>query len=128
MKLTKMRPVTDDPETWSNEAYIAVIRRDAYQRVICLAIRRKDGQQIDNWRAKWHIKNDILGPEAEAIELYPAKSRMIDMSNTYWLWAFPNGEMLPYGFDIQEAYAKLARNMKTMTLHLQALARVLRDE
>jgi len=32
------------------------------------------------------IKNEIIGPEYEATELYPAESRLVDSSEEYHLW------------------------------------------
>lgn len=53
---------------------------------IWLNIRRRDGRVIfRDWRHFQRIKNEILGPECEAVELYPAESRLVDTSNKYVL-------------------------------------------
>jgi hypothetical protein len=35
------------------------------------------------------IKNQVVGQEWEALELYPAESRLLDPSNLFILWAYP---------------------------------------
>lgn len=52
-------------------------------------------QKIDNtpilghWSEIQKIKNQIFGEETTAIEYYPAKSKLIDDYNIYWIWVFP---------------------------------------
>lgn len=63
-----------------------------------LSIKRVDREPILGWREKQRIKNAIVGEEREALELFPAESRLVDTSNQYWLWVLPAGERLPCGF------------------------------
>lgn len=63
-----------------------------------LSIRRLDRDCIHDWRELQAIKNDLLGPEAEAVELYPAESRCVDSANQYHLWAPITGQPWPFGF------------------------------
>jgi hypothetical protein len=51
-----------------------------------LSIKRIDQTQVRSWRDLQRIKNDLLGPECEAVELYPAESRLVDTANQYHLW------------------------------------------
>lgn len=51
-----------------------------------LAIQRNDGQAVHDWREFQKIKNLLVGAEAEAVELYPAESRLLDVSNVYYLY------------------------------------------
>lgn len=68
-------------------------------RMTHLSIRRRDRAPIHDWRDLQIIKNQICGPEREAVELYPAESRLMDAANQYHLWVFdePN-KILPLGF------------------------------
>lgn len=68
--------------------------------VVSLNIRRRDGLPImRDWRHFQNIKNDILGRECEAIELYPAESRLVDTSNKYHLWGVADPSFrFPVGF------------------------------
>jgi hypothetical protein len=66
-----------------------------------LSIKRKDREPIDEnrWRLLQHIKNTLVGPEHEAVELYPAESRLVDTCNQYHLWVFQSGtQQWPFGF------------------------------
>ncbi len=64
-----------------------------------LAIVRLDQQPIHSWADFQAIKNELIGPEYEAIEIYPAESRLVDMGHQYHSWVFvdPNFR-LPIGW------------------------------
>lgn len=67
--------------------------------MICLSIKRIDKEAIHDWRHLQEIKNALVGEECEAVELYPAESRLVDTSNQYWLWCFADPEVrMPFGF------------------------------
>ena len=53
-----------------------------------LTIRSRDGSTRHDWRDFQRIKNELVGAEAEAVELYPAESRLVDTANHYHLWVF----------------------------------------
>ncbi len=54
--------------------------------VIHLSIKTRDKRPLHDWRDLQRIKNEIVGPEHEAVELYPAESRLVDTSNQYqWI-------------------------------------------
>jgi hypothetical protein len=63
-----------------------------------LSIRRLDNQPVHDWRDLQRIKNEILGPEVECVELYPAESRLVDTANQYWLYAI-EGLRWPFGLE-----------------------------
>jgi hypothetical protein len=81
---------------WLNDIY-QVQRREMANGMVHLNIRRRDGGPIlRDWRHFQQIKNELIGEECEAIELYPAESRKVDSSNKYHLfgyadptWRFP---------------------------------------
>src|SRR6516164_7566855 len=52
-----------------------------------LSICRIDRKPIHDWRELQEIKNALVGPEHEAVELYPAESRLVDTANQFHLWA-----------------------------------------
>jgi hypothetical protein len=86
-------------EVWRNDKYVVTVRRRMDSGdVMSLSIRRDDRKAAHDWRDFQRIKNEIAGPETEALELYPAESRLVDTANQYWLWCMPKGEMLPAGF------------------------------
>lgn len=71
-----------------------------YGHLVHLSIKRVDLNPIHDWRDMQRIKNEILGPEEEAMELYPAESRLMDTANQYHLWAFL-GMRAPFGYESQ---------------------------
>lgn len=63
-----------------------------------LSIKRHDRKPMHDWRDLQMIKTVLAGPEREAMEVYPAESRLVDTANQYHLWILPQGMMLPFGF------------------------------
>ena len=90
---------TDDPteETWLNDRYVVIVSRHEEGHVAHLSIRRQDRKPARDWRDFQRIKDQLAGPDVEAIELYPARARVVDTANQYWLWCFPPGFQLPLG-------------------------------
>jgi hypothetical protein len=65
--------------------------------MVHLSIKRRDKLPIHDWRDIQRIKNELVGPEIEGMELYPAESRLVDTANQYHIWCFPNATF-PFGF------------------------------
>jgi hypothetical protein len=64
-----------------------------------LSIKRLDQRIVHDWRDLQRIKNEIVGPEYEAVELFPAESRKVDTANQYHLWVInQKGMRFPFGF------------------------------
>lgn len=82
---------------WENDTYTVRINNEP--PFIHLSIARHDGQAGENWRDFQQIKNELVGSEYEAVELFPAESRLVDTANQYHLWvhADPNFRF-PLGF------------------------------
>lgn len=57
--------------------------------MIHLSFKTHDRSPATDWREKQQIKNELAGEEWEAVELYPAMSRIVDSSNQFHLWCFP---------------------------------------
>jgi hypothetical protein len=67
--------------------------------VVHLSIKRIDREPIHDWRDLQEIKNMLVGPECEAVEIYPAESRLVDTANQYHLWVFSDPNVtIPLGF------------------------------
>jgi hypothetical protein len=88
-------------EYWINDVYQVQVRRNPGTHMVHLNIRRRDGEAcIRDWRHFQQIKNELLGPECEAIELYPAESRLVDTSNKYHLYGIDDPTFrFPIGFE-----------------------------
>ena len=65
-----------------------------------LSIRHNDRRPVRDWRQFQRIKNELAGDEREALEIYPAETRLIDEANSYHLWVMPKGEKVPVGWDV----------------------------
>ncbi len=82
-------------EEWLNDLYQVNVSRFAMGNFINggafsrLGIMRLDQLATHDFRDYQKIKNDVCGKDWEAIELYPAESRLVDPSNYFLLWAFP---------------------------------------
>ena len=91
-------------ELWVNSLYVVGVCRQEptiptpFGRLITLTIKRVDREAIHDWRDLQRIKNEILGPEIECIELYPAESRLVDTANQYYLFTLEGLPQWPFGF------------------------------
>lgn len=86
-------------EIWLNNRYqVNVLRLP--EGLVHLSIKQVDKGAVHDWRDLQRIKTELLGPEVEAVELYPAESRLIDTANQYHLWAVVTpGFRFPFGWD-----------------------------
>jgi hypothetical protein len=81
-----------------NELYQVMVE-EYHPGCLHLNIRRRDGGMVKDWRHFQQIKNEIAGPEREAVELYPAESRKVDTSNKWHLWVQPPGVTINVGWE-----------------------------
>lgn len=87
-----------------NNRYQVIVREHAdgpFGPFVHLTIRARDGSARHDWRDFQRIKNELVGEEAEAVELYPAESRLVDTANHYHLWAF-HTYRFPLGMSTRE--------------------------
>ena len=93
--------VPDGHMVLTNSRYQVVMRlvpdAEPFGRLLWLSIKRLDKQPIRDWRDLQRIKNEIVSPQAEAVEIYPAESRLVDTSNQFHLFVFLD-YYLPFGF------------------------------
>ena len=92
----------DDEEQFANDQYIVYRRRVDSDKpdvpfMYHLSIKRRDRAPVHDWRHFQRIKNELAGPEWEAVEIYPAESRLVDAANQYHLWCFQF--QIGFGFD-----------------------------
>ncbi len=67
-----------------------------------LSIRNIPDSDHHVWQEFQLIKDELCGVNCEAVELYPAQSRLIDFANQYHLWVLPSGARFPIGFWTEE--------------------------
>ena len=128
-ELIKFFEYFKDKEHWSNGTYYAILDKKCDceyfvgshlfgHRVWYLRIGRIDsifklkGQPIRDWNVLQGIKNEIVGPEYEAVELFPAQSRLMNQECAYHLWvlapdaATTKPPRLPIGYKWNEGTTK----------------------
>lgn len=86
-----------DMRAFVNDRY-QVVARTNEGGMTWLSIKTHDRATTIPWRHKQQIKNEICGPNREAVEIYPTEARLADSANEYHLWVFPEGIVLPFGF------------------------------
>ena len=86
-------------EVWMNDKY--QVARNEHGVLIHLSIKRLDKSPLErDWRDYQAIKNQLIGKECEAIELFPAESRLVDNANQFHLWGWGNPEIrVPVGWN-----------------------------
>ncbi|MFA4971545.1 MAG: hypothetical protein WC683_02950 [bacterium] len=62
-----------------------------------LMIRRNDEAPVRSWQELQRVKNEIVGEDRVAIEVFPAQAELVDHANLYHLWVLPKGFTLPFG-------------------------------
>ena len=83
---------------WVNDLYSVQVARKqcAWGEVLHLMIRRHDGAQVHRWSDLQRIKDELVGAERVAVEVYPERSRLVDVAPMYHLWVLPVGFVLPF--------------------------------
>lgn len=91
---------------WVNAIYQVNIRTadvaDGWPEMIHLSIKRRDKRPVghERFRDFQRIKNELVGPEHEGVEVYPAESRLADSANQYHIWVLKDGTTrFPFGFN-----------------------------
>lgn len=69
---------------------------------VALSIKRNDRQAECDWRILQRIKNDIMGEDREAVQLFPSMQRVLDTANQYFLFVAPKNYIIGIGQPEQE--------------------------
>lgn len=67
----------------------------AWGEVIHLWLRRHDEQPMI-WRDAQRVKNELVGQDRVAVEVYPAQMEVVDEANMFHLWVLPASFQLPF--------------------------------
>lgn len=76
----------DQATEYLNSKYRVFLRVCKTPLLYHLVIRRRDGKPLHSWHDLQRIKNELVGQEEEAVEVYPAESRLVDRKHIYHLW------------------------------------------
>lgn len=87
---------------WRNNLYQVIEEQlepiEGWPPLTYLSIKRLDRNPIHDWRDLQRIKNELVGEEAEGVELYPAESRLVDNANQYHMYCVKPPYKWPFGF------------------------------
>lgn len=102
-KMAKLGKPPD--QVWINNLYQVVIyfnvisEESGWAQMHWLSIKRLDKDWVHDWRHLQRIKNDLIGPEHEGVEMYPAESRLVDTANQYHLFVLAQPHVhFPFGY------------------------------
>ncbi len=95
----------DECTAFVNSRYCVLIR-DVPAQAACpvlwhVMIQRRDGQPVgpERYRDFMRVRDELIGDEHEAVEVYPARSRETDVANVYHLWVMQSAvDEFPIGF------------------------------
>ncbi|SLK16651.1 MULTISPECIES: DUF7694 domain-containing protein [unclassified Paenibacillus] len=82
----------------SKDGKYAVMTREVetdWGTVTHACIRNIEGTDIC-WSEKQRIKDELLGVERTAIEVFPKRSEVVDEANMYHLWVLPVQMQMPF--------------------------------
>ena len=74
--------ISDEPTEWG--------------LVIHLWIRRHDGEMVRSWSDMQRIKNELIGNNRIALEVFPKDEDLVDQANMAHLWVMPIDFVLPF--------------------------------
>jgi hypothetical protein len=80
-------------EVWGSSQYTVTVHylddnRDGFVEV---GIHNYHRTTHVPWRHIQQIKNEVFGPDREAVQLFPAEDRLLDAANEYWIYVYPTG-------------------------------------
>jgi len=86
-----------------NDVYSVQFFEDesAWGKIDHVLIRRHDQGTVVPWSDMQRIKDELLGPERVAVQVFPPQSQLIDQANCYHLWVLPAGFELPFGLHLK---------------------------
>ena len=81
-------------ETWGNDRYTVSVHfldgdRDGF---VELAVHNRNRTPHIPWRHLQQIKDEVVGADREAVQLFPAEGRLVDTANEFWLYVYPVGK------------------------------------
>ena len=94
-----------DQEVWINNRY--QVHKETVPEtehgftdatIVWLSIKPLDDSARHDWREFQWIKNQLCGKEWEALEIYPAESRLVDTVNQFHLWCLKPPARIPLGW------------------------------
>ncbi len=77
------------------------LNHPALESIIQITISRIDHQPVKSWCDFQLIKNQLVGAEHTAVEVFPPESQLTDAANCYHLWVYPDPNYrLPFTLNV----------------------------
>ena len=132
------RDVLQEQETmWQNKFYV-VFRKyltpHGHDGPMHLSIRHQQRKAIRDWRHFQRIKNELAGPQREAIEIFPPEAYLVDGANQYHLFVLAMGDTTPFTWKEgrlvsgEEGGQDMERKMRDMGFDPKSAVQRPRDE
>jgi hypothetical protein len=88
---------------WYNNVYSVQLYRHTtdWGEVMQLLVREHNQSADIPWRDLQRIKNELVGHDWIAIEVFPTQEDLIDQANCFHLWVLPYGFKLPFGLHMK---------------------------
>lgn len=84
-------------DAWCNDRF-AVQLFDTNGRQWLSIRKHADGSSPPTWAELQRIKNELIGPEREGVQVFPKVSDLVDEAEMYHLWLYPADEPCPFNF------------------------------
>lgn len=69
-------------------------------QIVHLVLRRNDEKPGISWADKQRVKDELVGEDRVAVEVFPPKRQLVDDAHLYHLWVLPEGLELPFGLHL----------------------------
>lgn len=79
---------------FTNDVYVVQLFGEA-DGIVRLLVRCRAVAPVRSWVDLQRIKNDLVGPDRVAFEVYPQAGCSVDQAHVYHLWVLPKGAALP---------------------------------
>lgn len=91
-------------ESWWRNSFYTVFRKElqpeeGIEGPVRLSIRRNDGKAIREWKHLQRVKNEVVGEEREAAEIFPPQSMVSSMDHEHHLFVTPVGVTSIYVYE-----------------------------
>ena len=88
---------------WRNSFYLVFCKQlepaRGIEGAVRLTIKHNQGKAVREWKHLQRIKNEIVGAEREAVEIFPPESMLVDLSKEHHLFVTPVGVSSIYVYE-----------------------------
>ena len=82
---------------WCNQRF--AVQQFHRNGLTWLSIRKHvNGSKEPSWAELQRIKNELIGLERQAVQVYPRQSELVDQADMYHLWLYDEGDECPFNF------------------------------